>query len=143
MALASAAHSPEISVRHDGDGEYRPGVCNIGPAEIAKRRRSGHVGLIITVALFAVLVALGVPHWMRFIVALPAAVAASGYLQAYLKFCVGFATLHVFNFDELGPTTKIVDPGARARDRTRALQMLAVTTSVGAAVGLVAVLLPV
>lgn len=142
MTLATAAHSPRISVQHE-DGQYQPGVCNIGPAEIAKRRRSGHVGLIVTIALFAVLVALGVPHWMRFVVALPAAVAASGYLQAYLKFCVGFATLHVFNFGDLGPSTKIVDPGARARDRTRAIQMLVITSTIGMAVGLVAVLLPV
>ena len=25
--------------------DYRPGTCNIGPAEIARRRRAGHVGL--------------------------------------------------------------------------------------------------
>jgi hypothetical protein len=142
MTLATAAHSPRISVEHE-DGEYQPGVCNIGPAEIAKRRRSGHVGVLLTVALFAVLVALGVWHWMRFVVALPAAVAASGYLQAYLKFCVGFATLHVFNFGELGPSTKITDPQFRALDRARAVPMLAVTATIGAAVGLVAVLLPI
>jgi len=142
MTLATAARTPQISVQHD-DGEYRPGVCNIGPAEIAKRRRSGHVGLILTIGLYALLVALGVPHWMRFVVALPAAVAASGYLQAYLKFCVGFATLHVFNFGDLGPSTKIVDPEARARDRARATQMLIITSTIGIAAGLVAVLLPV
>ena len=28
------------------DAEYEPGVCNIGPAEIARRRRAGHVGLL-------------------------------------------------------------------------------------------------
>jgi hypothetical protein len=33
--------------------EYRPGVCNIGPAEIARRRRAGHVGLLVTVAALA------------------------------------------------------------------------------------------
>jgi hypothetical protein len=141
MTLASAAHSPHISVQHEG-GEYQPGVCNIGPAEIAKRRRSGHVGVILTIALFAILVALGVPHWMRFVVALPAAVAASGYLQAYMKFCVGFATLHVFNFDDLGPTTKIANPEFRAKDRARATQMLIVTLTIGVLVGLIAVFLP-
>ena len=30
---------------------YEPGVCNIGPAEIARRRRSGHVGALITIGL--------------------------------------------------------------------------------------------
>ena len=141
MTLAAAAQSPQISV--PDDGEYVPGVCNIGPAEIARRRRSGYIGTIATIALFVLLVALGVPHWMRFLVALPAAVAASGFLQAYLKFCVGFATIHVFNFGEVGPKTQIDDPHARARDRARANQMLAATLSIGVAVGLIAVLLPV
>jgi hypothetical protein len=25
---------------------YQPGVCNIGPQEIRRRRRAGHVGLV-------------------------------------------------------------------------------------------------
>ena len=32
----------------DASSEYRPGVCNIGPAEIARRRMAGHVGLVAT-----------------------------------------------------------------------------------------------
>ena len=141
MTLARAVQSPHVSLSPE-ETEYQPGVCNIGPAEIARRRRSGHVGAISTIVLFALLVALGVPHWMRFIVALPAAVAASGYLQAYLKFCVGFATIHVFNFGETGTTTPVLDPQARARDRSRATQLLVATMAIGVAVGLIAVLLP-
>src|SRR4051812_39294356 len=37
-------------------GAYEPGVCNIGPAEIERRRRSGHVGLLVGLVVFAVLV---------------------------------------------------------------------------------------
>jgi hypothetical protein len=39
-------------------GTYRPGVCNIGPAEIARRRMFGHSGVIASIALLVALVAL-------------------------------------------------------------------------------------
>src|SRR5262245_8951708 len=94
------------------DAQYRPGVCNIGPAEIAARRRSGHVGVIAAIVLFVVLVALGVPPIARLVVALPVAITASGYLQAYLKFCAGFGALGVFNFGSLGTTNRIEDAAA-------------------------------
>jgi hypothetical protein len=122
--------------------EYRPGACNIGPAEIARRRRTGHMGVLLAVALFVALVALDVPPLVRFLVALPAAVAATGYLQAWLRFCVGFAALGVFNFGPLGGEQRIDDPVARARDRARAVRLTAAAALIGAAVGAVAVLLP-
>jgi hypothetical protein len=31
--------------------QYVPGTCNIGPDEIALRRRAGHVGLAVAVML--------------------------------------------------------------------------------------------
>src|SRR5476651_2279193 len=81
---------------------YRPGVCNIGPAEIARRRRAGHVGLGAAIVLLVVLVAIGAPPLARFVIALPAAIGASGYLQAWLRFCAGFGSRGVFNFGPLG-----------------------------------------
>src|SRR5687767_11046609 len=87
--------------------EYQPGVCNIGPAEIARRRRAGHTGVIAAIALFAALVVIGAPDWMRFLVAIPAIGAASGYLQARLRFCAGFGSMGVFNFGELGNTERV------------------------------------
>ncbi len=124
-------------------GEYQPGVCNIGPAEIARRRRSGHVGVIAAVVLFAVLVAIGAPSIVRLLVALPVAVAASGYLQAYFKFCAGFGSRGVFNFEDVGETHQVVDAEARRRDRVRATQIGAAAGVIGLLVGIVAVILPV
>lgn len=37
--------------------EYQPGVCNIGPAEIRRRRMVGHVGLAGSLGLLAMIVA--------------------------------------------------------------------------------------
>jgi hypothetical protein len=139
LSTFTAGGSFETSV---AGPEYRPGACNIGPAEIARRRRAGHVGLLATVVALGVLVAIDAPPAARLIVGLPAAVAASGYLQARLRFCAGFGSRGVFNFGPLGQTQKVADGDARAQDRSRANQIGLVSLAVGVAVGVLAVLLP-
>jgi hypothetical protein len=123
-------------------GEYRPGACNIGPAEIARRRRAGHVGLVATVVTLGVLAAIDAPPAARLIVALPAAVAASGYLQARLHFCAGFGSRGVFNFGPLGQVEEVANRDARARDRSKASQIGLASLAVGVTVGVLAALLP-
>lgn len=140
MLSTFAAGSP--SGMPAADSTYRPGVCNIGPAEIARRRRAGHVGLLATVVPLGVLIALGVPPVARLVVALPAAAAASGYLQARLHFCAGFGSRGVFNFGPLGQTQEVADDDARAQDRSKAIQIGLASLAIGVAVGVAAVLLP-
>lgn len=125
------------------DIQYEPGVCNIGPAEIARRRRAGHLGLVVSIALLAGLMALAAPHWTRLLLVLPAGGAASGYLQARFHFCAGFGAQGVYNFGSLGSVRLVVDPTARARDRARSLQIGAASLAIGLAVAVVAALLPV
>jgi hypothetical protein len=120
---------------------YRPGVCNIGPAEIARRRRAGHVGLLVALVALAALVALDAPPLARLLIAIPAAAAAAGYLQAWLKFCAGFGSRGIFNFAALGAATNVTDASARARDRERARQIGLAAIGIGIAVGIVAALL--
>ena len=139
-AAFAAAGSPAPTTI---DMEYNPGVCNIGPAEIARRRRAGHTGLLATVALFAILVAIGAPPIARLLLVIPAAVSASGYLQAYLKFCAGFGAKGVYNFGDLGPTEKVAETAARALDRARAMRISLASFAIGAAVAIVVVLLPI
>ena len=136
-ATAGPASPPGSAAR------YRPGVCNIGPDEIARRRRAGHFGVIATIAVLAVLVAIDAPPVARLLTALPAAVAASGYLQAWLRFCAGFASRGVFNFGPLGRTEAVVDEEARRRDRRRSREIGLASLAVGLAVGVVAALLPI
>ncbi|HEY4946227.1 MAG TPA: hypothetical protein VIH94_08780 [Candidatus Limnocylindrales bacterium] len=57
---------------------YRPGVCNIGPAEISRRRRSGILGIVAALALAAGLLLVGAPTAVRWLVALPLAGGAAG-----------------------------------------------------------------
>jgi hypothetical protein len=124
-----------------GDG-YQPGVCNIGPQEIRRRRRAGHAGLVAAVVLLAFLVAVGAPPLARLLVAIPAAMAASGYLQAWLKFCAGFGSRGIFNFGEVGQTHQVIDAEAQARDRSRSRQIGLASLAIGVAVAIVATLLP-
>lgn len=121
---------------------YQPGICNIGSAEIARRRRAGHVGSITTLVALVGLVAMGAPPLTRLVIAIPAAAAASGYLQARLRFCAGFGSRGIFNFDALGHIERVVDPDARMRDRRRSNQIAMASLAVGVVVGGAAALLP-
>lgn len=125
-----------------GADAYRPGVCNIGPAEIARRRRTGHVGVIAAAILLVILVALDAPPVTRLLVAIPAMLAASGYLQARFRFCAGFAARGVFNFGAVGESQMVTDAESRARDRAMARRIGLASFGIGLLVGGVAFLLP-
>ena len=139
IARATVAGSPGPGT----DAAYRPGVCNIGPAEIARRRRAGHVGAAVAIGLILLLIVIHAPTPLRLLVFLPAAGAASGYLQAIFRFCAGFGSRGVFNFGEVGRTDAVVDPEARARDRAMAARIGVASAVVGVVVAIVAVLLPI
>jgi hypothetical protein len=141
-ALLTAPAGPGSSPLSVDDAHYQPGVCNIGPAEIAKRRRAGHIGAAVTIVALLVLIAAHAPPLARLLIALPAAISASGYLQAHLKFCAGFGQLGVFNFEGPGTTKHVVDESARARDKARAYQISIASGLIGLAAGVIAVLIP-
>ncbi len=141
MTLASQT-TPNTPAESASGDAYLPGVCNIGPAEIARRRRAGHVGLGAAIVLLGGLVAVGAPPPSRLLVALPAAIAASGYLQARFRFCAGFGSRGIYNFGELGQTVQVEDADALRRDRARSNQIGVASLAIGVAVGLVAVGLP-
>ena len=123
---------------------YQAGTCNIGPAEIARRRWTGHVGLVVTLALLGAFVWFDVPSWVRLIVFLPAAVSAAGYLQAHFRFCADYGWRGVFNVGERAGhhrTTAVADAAARRADRRKAMLISAGSGAVGLAVTLLALVL--
>jgi len=122
--------------------DYRAGVCNIGPAEIRRRRRAGHMGLAATIVTFVALLVIGAPQPVRLLVALPAAAAASGYLQAVLHFCAGFGSSGVYNFGPLGTTQGVTDRAERTRDLLMSARIGFGAIAIGAAVGVAAALVP-
>jgi len=119
--------------------QYIPGTCNIGPEEIALRRRAGHVGVAVTALLGAALLRSGLhPAW-RLALALPAAGAASGYLQARQRFCANYGFRGLYNFEGRGQEQPVPVAGAQDEDRRRSLQIAATSAAIGAGVALVAV----
>ena len=122
--------------------DYRPGACNIGPEEIARRRQGAWVAALATVFLYLGLLAIGAPDAARFVVAVPAAGAAISWLQVRERFCVAFGTTGVFNFGPVGELAQVEDDAARRADRRKVASMVVRGAGVGILVGVVAVLVP-
>src|SRR5512143_595922 len=108
----------------DQSGPYRPGACNIGPEEIARRRRSAIVASGATLAVAATMIALGAPPALRLLIAPFVAGAAVAWLQVMRRFCVAFGTMGVRNFGPLGAQVRVRDDAARAADRRHALVLI-------------------
>ena len=138
------AHALHLATeRAEQPSAYESGRCNIGPAEITRRRRVGHGGAIVTIALLAVLLATDAPSWWRLVLLVPAAVGAAGYLQAYFRFCADYGWRGVFNFGEAGHdrVTPVRDAAARAQDRRRAALIGLGSGAIGLAVALASLLI--
>ena len=129
--------------RPDDAPTYRAGGCNIGPAEIARRRRGAWLASAATVAFYVALVALGPPPAARLLVALPAASAAVSWLQVRERFCVAFGGAGVFNFGPLGRPLRVTDAAARRADRRKAASMVLRGGLLGLGLGVLAALIPV
>jgi fatty acid desaturase len=121
---------------------YQPGVCNIGPAEIRQRRMSGYLGLGVAVVFLVLAFALGWPAWVRLLVALPVALAATGFLQAAFHFCVRFGTQGLFNFGELGTQEAVHEAEYRRKDQRKALLIVGLTLVIAAVVAIAAFFVP-
>ncbi len=131
-----------IQLIGDASDDYRPGACNIGAAEIRRRRDTG-VALVIVTAILAVgLVAVGAPPWARLLVFVPALGAAIGILQARFRFCVAFALAGVRNFGPLGVPEKVADAGAHRSDLIAATRLIGLSVVIAAAIAIVLALLP-
>jgi hypothetical protein len=110
---------------------YLAGTCNIGDEEIARRRRTGHVGVGATVGLLGLLLATRAPRPARLVIALPAMLAAAGYLQAWQRFCAGYGLAGLYNFGRRGERRRVEDPAAAAADRAAAVRLIATAVAVG------------
>jgi hypothetical protein len=117
---------------------YVPGVCNIGPAEIGRRRRIGWLGLSASVIMcVGLLIVEAAPTW-SLAVWLPASVGASGFIQAHRRFCANFGYRGLFNFDDLGAEQRVAVEEARREDRRTAYRIGIRSAVFGAAAALLA-----
>jgi hypothetical protein len=133
---------PQIAFTTAADG-YHPGACNIGPAEIARRRRTGIVGLAAAAVRAAALGLLDLPAATRWLVAIPLAVGAIGLLQARFRFCAAFGLAGVRNFGAPGTVERVEDTAARRADRAKAIAISLAGGAIGVAGALILVVLPV
>jgi len=115
--------------------------CNIGPDEVARRRRSAIVLTAVAATVALGLVALRVPPLGRLLLWPVATAAAITWLQVLHRFCVAFGALGLENFGRLGEETP-VEAGIRAADRRRALRLIAEGGAIGLVVALALVALP-
>ncbi|MEX1333960.1 MAG: hypothetical protein AB1Z66_01520 [Candidatus Limnocylindrales bacterium] len=127
----------------DDTTAYQPGVCNIGPAEIRRRRLIGYLGLAAAVVVALLLLAVDAPAWMRLGLALPVAVGLEGLIQARERFCAGFAMAGLQNMGELGSETAVEDDEARAADRRKAMRIHATAIAGGLIAGVTFAVLPI
>lgn len=103
--------------------QYIPGVCNIGPDEIAHRNKVAWIGLVFTIILWVLFITLDVPALWRLTLFIPATISATGFLQAYMKFCVYFGFANLFNFGSVGNTDTVSQAEYRAKDKKKAWQI--------------------
>ncbi len=121
---------------------YQPGVCNIGPAEIRQRRRLGWIGLAVIVVFLVLAFALQFPAPFRLLAALPAGMAATGFLQGAFHFCVRFGTQGLFNFGELGTEEAVHEAEYRKKDQRKAIQIAVLSLLIAVLVAVAAWLIP-
>ena len=118
-----------MSVQH----QYIPGVCNIGPEDIQKRKRVGWLGLVATLVLWAFFIWYNILAPWRLTIFFPAVISAAGFLQAYRHFCAYFGFASLFNFEKVGGTENVESEEFRVRDRREAWKILVYSTVIGLA----------
>ena len=116
--------------------------CNIGPEEIARRRRSAYVATVVTALAAAALVVLSAPPLARLLIWPLATAAAVMWLQVVHRFCVAFGAFGLENFGRLEEEHG-VDTSQRAADRRRAAQLIVEGGLIGAVVALALAAAPV
>lgn len=108
--------------------KYIPGVCNIGPAEIANRRMIGVNWLIISLAFLTIIYLLHFPPYFRFAIVLPLIISASGFYQAAFHFCSGLGMAGLYNVSKsVGKTDTVMQASFRKKDKAKAQQIFALS----------------
>jgi hypothetical protein len=125
------------------DDAYRAGACNIGPAEIARRRRSALGLTVVALVALVALVTTGAPVLARVLLLPLAAGAGIAWLQVLRRFCVAFGAVGIRNFGALGTQETVGDLAARAADRRTAIRLIVEGSLYGLVATTAAILLPV
>lgn len=119
--------------------EYQPGICNIGGAEVARRKQVAILGSALFIAFAALAIIRSYSPQAALIGLIPAFIASIGYVQSRKRFCLAYGLLGTFNFAALGSISKVTDAQALAADRRTAAQII--LQSLGLAIAVTGLLL--
>jgi hypothetical protein len=97
--------------------------CNIGPAEIARRRRMAILLTVLTALMIASVIAADVPTAGRLAIFPFAAAVGVTWLQVIRRFCVHFGAFGLENFGALGEEHRVA-PEVRRADVRQSIEMV-------------------
>jgi uncharacterized integral membrane protein len=123
-------------------GDYIPGTCNIGPAEIKARRNTAIYSAIFGAILIAALLFFHANKMWRLTLFVPATSVGIGFLQWYNHFCVGFGLKGVFNFGDIGKTFTVEQKENFKIDRMKAWKMIITGMIFGLVIAVLFYILP-
>jgi len=123
-------------------GDYIPGTCNIGPAEIKARRNFAIYAGVASVILIILLLVFHVAHIWRLTLFIPAASFFVGFQQWYNKFCVSLGLRGLFNFGNIGESFTVDQQENYQKDRMKAQKMLTIGIFFGLIITILFYILP-
>lgn len=103
---------------------YQAGVCNIGGAEVTRRRQVAILGGVLFLALALYSIIQNFSPIATLVLIAPASIFAIGFVQSRKRFCLAYGLMGTFNFQKLGSITKVEDKAALAADRRMAFQII-------------------
>ena len=118
--------------------QYIPGVCNIGAAEIKKRKQAGWIGLVAIAMLWTLFIWFDAPHIWSLTLFFPTMMSAVGFLQAHMHFCAYFGFASLFNFGDVGKTDSVGQAESRTKDRKKAWQIIIFSVIISAVIAILA-----
>ena len=119
-------------------------VCaNIGPRERRLRNQVGVAGAMLTLLTVAALIEVHAPFYARFLVIIPAYIAAMGFAQARAQTCVAFAKkgIRVLG-DSRKDAEKVVEDSITRRIAAQARTVWVQASAVVAALTLLVMAIP-
>lgn len=103
---------------------YVPGTCNLGKAEVQRRKFVAILGLALTAFTLAGLISSDAPSSARWGLFVPLMVFAIGFIQSRKKFCLAYGFMGTFNLGKLGDLSRVQSPEDRKADRKTAVTIL-------------------
>ncbi len=107
---------------------YKPGSCNIGPAEIRRRYRIGFFGTGVTILLALMIIILDLPGYTRWFLFAPIFYGVSGFIQAQHKFCYIYGFKGVFSLAGRKKFSRSKEEADIIKDRQTARKLLLIIT---------------